>query len=164
MIHKTFLGIICLFAVVTTSAQTISDNALGLRLGASNGFGTEISYQRAIGRTNRIEANLGWRDNKNFDAFRLTGLYQWVFPLNIDEGFNWFAGAGGGLGNVNFNSDGQFANDENEFFIFVAGDVGIEYNFSIPLVISLDFKPEIGFNEFNDGIEFDIGLGIRYQF
>jgi len=87
-----------------------------------------------------------------------------MFDLNFEEGFQWFAGAGAGLGNVNFNSNSQFATDENEFFVFVTGDVGIEYNFDIPLVISLDFKPEIGFNEFNDGIEFDIGLGIRYQF
>ncbi|NER16516.1 hypothetical protein [Spongiivirga citrea] len=164
MTQKIILSISLLFMMATASAQTISDNALGLRLGASNGFGTEISYQSAIGRLNRIEANLGWRDNRNFDAFRLTGIYQWMFDLNFEEGFQWFAGVGGGIGNVNFNSDSQFATDENEFFAFVAGDVGIEYNFSIPLVISLDLKPEIGFNEFNDGIEFDLGLGIRYQF
>jgi hypothetical protein len=27
---------------------------------------------------------------------------------------------------------------------FAAGDIGIEYNFDIPLLISLDFRPEFG--------------------
>ncbi len=27
---------------------------------------------------------------------------------------------------------------------FAAGDIGIEYNFDIPLQLSLDFRPEIG--------------------
>lgn len=30
------------------NAQRISENALGLRLGDSDGFGAEISYQRAL--------------------------------------------------------------------------------------------------------------------
>ena len=52
-------------------------------------------------------------------------------------------------------------------FAFAAGDVGIEYNFDFPLLISLDFRPEIGFvgyRDFSDNFDFDIALGIRYQF
>ena len=51
--------------------------------------------------------------------------------------------------------------------MFLAGDIGIEYNFDIPLLISLDFRPEFGFgNDFynNNDLGFDIGFGIRYQF
>ena len=39
------------------SAQEISKNAIGLRLGDSDGLGTEISYQRAISDANRIEVH-----------------------------------------------------------------------------------------------------------
>jgi hypothetical protein len=35
-----------------------------LRLGDSGGFGTEITYQRALGSNNRLELDLGWR-NRN---------------------------------------------------------------------------------------------------
>ena len=65
------------------SSQEIAENAIGLRLGDSDGFGAEISYQRAFsafGDNNRIEANLGWRSGDNYDGFKLVGLYQWVWP------------------------------------------------------------------------------------
>src|SRR5210317_1050483 len=78
-----------------SSAQDISPNAIGLRLGDSNGFGTEISYQRGLSDNNRLEFDLGWRSGNNFDGFKLTGLYQWVW--NLDGNFDWYAGVGGGL-------------------------------------------------------------------
>ncbi|QFZ53497.1 hypothetical protein FEZ18_01080 [Oceanihabitans sp. IOP_32] len=145
------------------NAQRISENALGLRLGDSDGFGAEISYQRALGDNNRLEVDLGWRDGSNYDGFKLAGLYQWVMPL--DGSFYWYAGVGGGLGSYSiYNPRGK---DFTDTFVFIAGDIGIEYNFDIPLLLSLDFRPEIGFgNELydNNDLDFDIALGIRYQF
>ncbi|MDV7138709.1 hypothetical protein R3X28_07470 [Maribacter sp. TH_r10] len=141
--------------------QEISEHAIGLRMGDSDGFGAEISYQKSISRYNRLEVDLGWRDNKNYNAFKLAGIYQWVLPL--DGNFNWYYGVGGGLGNV----DIDFDDDNDGLFIFGAGDIGIEYNFDIPLLISLDFRPEIGligYDGFSDNFDFDIALGIRYQF
>jgi len=143
------LGIVLLGFTFSSSAQDISENAIGLRLGDSDGFGAEISYQRALGENNRLEADLGWRSSSAFSAFRLTGLYQWVFPL--DGNFNWYVGAGGGLASF----DGKnFLRNENETAIFVAGDIGIEYNFDIPLLLSLDFRPELGFGNFTNGLDF----------
>jgi len=147
-----------------TNAQEISNNALGLRLGDSDGFGAEISYQHALGGNNRLEFDLGWRDGKNYDGFKLAGLYQWVFPM--DGSFNWYVGAGGGLGSFSINNPNN-GNDYTDTFFFAAGDIGIEYNFDIPLLISLDFRPELGFGDDlydNNDLDFDIALGIRYQF
>ena len=141
-----------------SNAQSISPNALGLRLGDSDGFGAEVSYQRGLGDNNRLEFDLGWRSGNNYDGFKLAGLYQWVW--NIDGGFNWYAGAGGGVGSYSFDNDAF----DDETFIFVAGDIGIEYDFDIPLLISLDFRPELGFGDYRDDVDFDIALGIRYQF
>ncbi|MEH6406786.1 MAG: hypothetical protein V7767_05850 [Leeuwenhoekiella sp.] len=143
-------------------AQSISENALGLRLGDNDGFGGEISYQRGLSENNRLEFDLGWRNGNDYDAIKLAGLYQWVW--NIDGGFNWYAGAGGGLGSVGYDDNYAGHNGDNEVFVFGAGDIGIEYDFDVPLLISLDFRPEIGFNDFNDDLGFDIALGIRYQF
>ena len=145
-------------------AQRISDNAIGLRLGDSDGFGAEISYQKSLTRDTRLEFDLGWRDTRNYNAFKLTGLHQWV--RNLDGNFNWYYGAGGGIGNVNFDRDYD-TDDDGGFFLFGAGDIGIEYNFDIPLLLSLDFRPEIGivgYGGFTDSFNFDIALGIRYQF
>ncbi|WP_418263072.1 hypothetical protein [Flavobacterium faecale] len=144
----------------STQAQSISKNALGLRFGDNDGFGGEISYQRGLSSNNRLELDLGWRNSNNIDAFKLTGIYQWVW--NIDGGLNWYAGVGGGVGswsinNKNFDDSGSFA--------FAAGDIGIEYNFDIPLLISLDFRPEFGgAGYYKNNYGSDIALSLRYQF
>ena len=158
---KAFLlSIAFIVGSLTVSAQGIADNALGLRLGDSDGFGAEISYQLGIGDNNRLEFGLGWRDGKDYSAIRAVGLYQWVWTL--DGNFNWYAGVGGGF--ASYNIDLPDGSDANDTALFVAGDIGIEYDFNIPLLISLDFRPEIGFGDFNDDLDFDIALGIRYQF
>ncbi|WP_036380237.1 hypothetical protein [Muricauda sp. MAR_2010_75] len=153
---RTILSILFVLATVSLSAQRISKNALGLRLGDNDGFGGEISYQRYLHENNRLEFDLGWRDSNNVDAFKLVGLYQWVMP--IDGGFNWYVGAGGGLGSFD-------AGDNDGVFALIAGDIGIEYDFEIPLLISLDMRPELGFNDsYSDDLDLDIALGLRYQF
>ena len=147
----------------SAQAQDISKNALGLRLGDNDGFGGEISYQRGLSSNNRLEFDLGWRNSKNVDAFKLAGLYQWVW--NIDGGFNWYAGVGGGVGSWSFDNNQV---SESGTFVFAAGDIGIEYNFQeAPIQLSLDFRPEIYFggdySDFRDGFGPDIALGIRYR-
>ncbi|EIJ40584.1 hypothetical protein [Galbibacter orientalis] len=150
----------------TAYSQEVSKNALGLRLGDGDGFGAEISYQRGLSANNRLELDLGWKDSNHYDAFRLTGLYQWVFPIEGD--FNWYVGAGGGLGGYDTDDDYDFDgndHDDSGMFAFIAGDIGVEYDFNFPLLLSLDFRPEIGFNDIDDDdFDFDIALGIRYQF
>ena len=153
--RKILFGLL-LIGTTAVTAQTISKNALGLRLGDNDGFGGEISYQRYLNDNNRMEFDLGFRNSNSVDAFKLVGLYQWVMP--IDGGFNWFVGAGAGLGSFD-------AGDNDGIFALVAGDIGIEYNFNFPLILSLDMRPELGFNDdFSDDLDLDIALGIRYQF
>ncbi len=164
----TIFTTLLFFTTVFVSAQRISEHTLGLRLGDSDGFGAEISYQKSIGRYNRAEFNLGWRDSREFDAFKLTGIYQWV--RNLDGGFNWYYGFGGGLGNADFENvpGSNRLTDENDgLFVFAAGNLGIEYDFDIPLLISIDIRPEIGligFDGFSNDFLFDFALGLRYQF
>ncbi len=146
---------------VSMNAQRISKHAIGLRLGDSDGFGTEVNYQLGLGENNRLEIGLGWRSSNDVTAIKAAALYQWVWVL--DGNFNWYAGAGGGVGQVDFDDD--FPGDPDaETFLFAAGDIGIEYNFDIPLLLSLDFRPEFGFGDYRDDVDFDIALGIRYQF
>ena len=156
---KLLLSATMLFGLLTANAQNISENALGLRLGSNNGFGSEISYQRKLASNNRLEVDLGWRSSSKISATKLTGLYQWIW--NIDQGFNWYAGVGGGLGNWSADD----STNKSGTFLYAAGDVGIEYNFDFPLQISLDLRPEIGghgYYENNFGT--DLALGIRYKF
>ncbi len=152
---------------IACSAQDISKNALGLRLGSNDGLGGEISFQRKLSSENRLELDLGWRNrsdyyNKGYDdnTIKFTGLYQWVWE--IDNCFNWYAGVGGGLGSW------STKNDTSGSFVYIAGDIGIEYNFDeVPIMLSLDFRPEFGFGGnkyYRNNYGSDIALGIRYRF
>ncbi len=156
---KNIVLTVMLFGLAfTTQAQEISKNAIGLRLGSNDGFGAEVSYQKRLSDVNRLELDLGWRNSNNVSAFKLAGIYQWVW--NIDGGFNWYAGVGGGIGSW------SVKNNDSGTFIFAAGDVGIEYLFEeAPIQLSLDFRPELGGNGYyQNNYGSDIALGIRYRF
>lgn len=162
LIYSTAMLLGLAFSV---QAQDISKNALGLRFGDNDGFGGEVSYQRGLSKNNRLELDLGWRTSHDVDAIKLAGLYQWVW--NIDGGFNWYAGVGGGFASWSFDAPPGFEGDDSGIGVFAAGDIGIEYNFDFPLQLSFDFRPELYFNsddwrENNFGP--DIALGIRYRF
>jgi len=134
---------------LTLTAQEIAKNALGVRFGGSNnGSGGEISYQAAMGENNRLEIDLGLANK--FNDFKITGLYQWVWSL--ENRFNWYAGFGAGLVSA------------NETGVFAAGVVGIEYNFDAPILISLDYRPEVGLSGGLNGLGSDFALALRYQF
>lgn len=163
LMKKIVLALVLLFGFsVSISAQEISKNALGLRLGSNDGFGYEISYQRGLSANNRLELDLGIRNSDNDDAFKIVGLYQWVWT--IEKRFQWYAGLGGGAGTWD-NNDKDHDYEDGSFFL-LAGDIGIEYNFNIPLLLSLDYRPELYFgnNYRNDNFGSDIALSIRYQF
>ncbi|ESU28187.1 hypothetical protein FLJC2902T_15320 [Flavobacterium limnosediminis JC2902] len=147
-------------------------NALGLRLGNNDGFGAEVSYQRWLSQKNRLELDLGWRDSDNYDAVKLTGIYQWVW--NIENGFKWYAGPGLGIGTWNTDHhdhghDHDEHHDDSGSFLIATGDIGIEYNFDFPLQLSFDFRPEIYVSgEYSDVRDShyggDFGLSVRYRF
>lgn len=159
---KIFFTIAVFIGFVSViSSQEISSHAIGIRTGDNDGFSNEISYQRKMNDINRLELDLGFRDNKNFEIWKLSGIYQWVW--NLDGGFNWYAGFGAGIGSYSVKNDGDA---DDGIFVNADGNIGIEYNFEIPLLISLDFRPEFGIvNDFGDNdLGLDIALGIRYQF
>jgi hypothetical protein len=162
---KILSAFLLLGLVFSANAQEISKNAIGLRLGDNDGFGGEISYQRGLSSNNRLEVDLGWRNSKDVDAYKIVGLYQWVW--NIEGGFNWYAGVGAGVGSWSYNKN-DFK-DSGSFFL-AAGDIGIEYLFDFPLQLSLDIRPELylnnnGDNQFRENsFGPDIALGVRYRF
>lgn len=146
---KVFLTIgLLVAATFTINAQDISDNAIGLRFSGGNGVGGEITYQKSLGESNRLEIDLGLANE--FTDFKATGLYQWVW--NLEDRFNWYAGVGGGI--ISAGGTG----------IYGAGVVGIEYNFDAPILLSIDYRPEIGISGGLSGLNSDVALAVKYQF
>ncbi|EHQ44324.1 hypothetical protein [Myroides odoratus] len=151
-------------ATTASFAQKGPKNAIGLRFGANSGLGTEISYQRDLMRNNRLEVNLGFRDNHNYNTVKVTGLYEWVW--NIEGNLNWFAGAGAAVGTYDYkyHDHGHRYKDDGTFGL-LTGTVGLEYNLDIPLQIAIDARPELYLNNsYRDGLYLDLGIAVRYKF
>lgn len=137
------------FAAVA-SAQPRS---LGVRIGD----GAEISYQHTLGSNFlEVDGGLDIAFDKTFSV-GATGIYNFMIT-EFGDGFGFYAGPGAGVG--------LGLGETNYLTLSVAGMVGIEYNFDIPLQISLDFKQHIGlgFNGHGLWTPSSFGLGIRYKF
>lgn len=159
---KILLSVVALAGLAfSAQAQEISKNAIGLRFGDNDGMGAEITYQRGLSDNNRLEIDFGWRNSDYYDAIKAAAIYQWVW--NIDGGFNWYAGVGGGLGSWSYDLPNY---KDSDFALFAAGQIGIEYNFDIPLHLSLDFRPELYLvkGDFIDSFGPDIALSARFKF
>lgn len=132
-----------------SATRAVESNNLGLRV--SRGF--EASYQQSLGYSNRLEIDFG----VDFDeGVNLVTIYQWVWDFSeLGRGFNFYLGAGAGLavGSGNFAPGGL-------------GQIGLEYNFNIPLHLSFDLRPGAYYTD-DDGFVFagnGIALGLRYCF
>jgi len=146
---KLLLPLSLIFAInLTVNAQEIADHAIGIRIGGGNGTGGEISYQKSLKNNNRLEVDLGFASEVN--DFKATGLYQWIW--SIEDDFNWYAGVGGGIAST------------DKTGVYAAGVVGFEYNFQAPIIVAIDYRPEIGFASNLGGLVSDIGIAVRYQF
>lgn len=153
-------------------AQTVRENAIGVRLSAGDGIGADVSYQRRVFTKNRLEFDLGLRDDDHYDTGKFVATFQWVFP--IDNGFNFYAGPGIGAGrwehDHHHDHNGDW--DDDGGFGILTGVAGIEFNIpKAPIQISFDIRPELHFgddrkdfdNDYNDLVP-DVGLAVRYTF
>jgi len=151
------ITIVFLVISALTQAQR-SQNSLGMRFGLLGGYGTEISYQAAIGR-NGAELDYGWGTNNDYNFWGVTGMFQFIRP--IKSGFYWFAGTGPSVGERSARS--QNNNGQSGAFLSLSVDAGAEYNFvEIPIQVSLDGRYDVGLiNKFNLP---GLALAVRYRF
>ena len=147
---------ICLFA----SAQEKSQSAIGLRFGLGTDYIGEISYQQAL-NTNRMELDLGWGGGRYWKGWTVTGLHQWVMP--IESGFYWYLGAGPALGY--WTEKRSFYENEGGLYLAASANVGAEYRFAeIPLQLAIDYRPEFGLINRWKAYGGGFGIAVRYCF
>ncbi len=73
--------------------------AEGSTIGLRFGYPTEISYQKGLNSTNRIELGLGFRTYVYATSISLSGVYQWVKDLSsVTDGLAWYYGGGASVG------------------------------------------------------------------
>ena len=144
---------LALLAVIIVRAQDYNW-AVGVRLGDDM---SGISVKKSISANDKIETILAvpyWH------GANLIALYQRYIPI---EGFQFYYGAGGHIGNWKYKS-----NDLSDRYFFLGVDciVGIEFSLikSVPLLLSIDYKPSYNFTG-HTGFSFTGGgIGFRYSF
>ncbi|MFW5784659.1 MAG: hypothetical protein ACOCW1_00620 [Chitinispirillaceae bacterium] len=143
---KKIIFLISITALLSSNAMA---DAIGLRLGGGPfGGNAEVTYQKPLSSSNRIEVDLGWGG-----GIGIAGLYHWRW--NITNGLNWYAGPGA-----------QLSLWDGGMNLSVGGQIGIEYNFNttgVPILLSLDTRPMIGLLS-GGGFGYDGALSIRYTF
>lgn len=150
---KIVLAIVAIFAMSTAVNAQLEN--IGVRLGAGNAFGGEISGQWGMG-SNRLETDLGIDAGKDWTYLGLSAVYQW--KGDIAGEFGWFAGPGANLG-LFF---GDNVNDSFGLALCLQG--GVEWNPSaIPFQFSLDVRPAWRFIGEGTGFGWGLALGVRYR-
>ena len=144
--------VIALSLVAFAAVASAQPRALGIRAT----YGAELSYQHTLGGSNFAEFDLGWAGNSGFN---LAGIYDFI--IGGSDNFNFYAGPGADLSVYKY-TDGD--KDKTGLGLGIAGQLGMEYNFNIPLTLSLDWRPVFNFIG-NTGFGWQsIALGIRYRF
>lgn len=164
---------------LSISALHAQPRALGARGGAT---GFEVSYQHAFPKDQFLSGDFGIDFGYNANCVigvKLTGTYNfiWAHPAWTKKGrWSIYAGPGLSVGAVNdrivVKTGKERANlYKNGFMIGIAGQVGLEYCFEVPVQIAAEIRPVIGIHV-RDGVGFyDNGLlglaptlALRYKF
>ena len=164
---KIFTTMVIMLAVASVAFS--QPRAIGGRLGLNE----EFSYQHSLteGMYMDLTAGIGnfWSSWGHIDA---TAAFDWTF--NIKGIWNWFVGPAAGIGfgfgyNYRYYS-GYDAHPYMPFRLNVGGQIGFEWQFNIPLNLTVDWRPMVNVLGFTNpsypkwnGL-YNIGVGLRYRF
>ncbi len=134
-------ALVCFAAVAVAQPKAI---------GARITYGAELSYQHYAGGANFFEFDLGLFTNQ----INSTVIYD--FNLVSANNFNIYAGPGAFIG---------FHPQTGTLSAGAVAQIGFEYLFpTIPLEISLDWRPHFHLMHGFGFVPVGAGLGIRYKF
>ena len=141
---------LCLIAFISiTSIQSVNgqefSNALGIRLSTAQAtINQSVSYRRYLNENTALEGLL------SFDPIAIGLLYEKIYPLGT-PGLQWFFGGGA---YVAFKGDNV---------VGAMGIIGLDYTLqSVPINLSLDWKPAINLNGHSGFWGDDGAFSIRY--
>ena len=143
----TVIIIIFSISVHAQESETYS-NAIGVRLGSSvPAIKNGITFKHFFGN-NAVEGILSFGDGT-----ALCGLYELYKPI-ASVNLQWFIGGGAYVGSSHSTS-----------VVGAAGIIGLDYKFTtVPLNISLDWKPELNFTPKVAFVADGIGFSARITF
>ncbi len=144
--------IVVLSVLMFGVALSAQPRTIGLR----GGYGVEISYQHDLGSANFLEADLGLVGGGDF---YLTGIYDYSFAQRGI--FSFYGGPGATVG---FWDNGE----STELSLGIAGQIGTEVDvepyISLPVRLSLDWRPTFYLVGASGFAWSGFALGVRYIF
>jgi len=158
---KFFTTMIVMLAFA--SVAFAQPRAIGGRLG----YNLEFSYQHSILDDMYVDVTAGlgnvWNPWAYADA---TASFDWVF--NIKGIWNWFVGPAAGVGF----GYGRYYNEYSYSAVRlnVGAQIGFEWEFGIPLNLTVDWRPMVNVFGFRNDIYgpwyglANVGVGLRYRF
>lgn len=151
MIKKLLMIAVFFLSVGLTTSNAQSVGELGIRWGDATGGDVSVDGIVGLGEFSRIHANVSFGGNGGTD-FGIDALWDFIYRPLSGEAFNWYAGAG------------PFVGFGDVFSLGIAGELGLQYNFNIPLSLSLDWRPGFRLVEDTDFNAGGFGINLRYVF
>jgi hypothetical protein len=153
IMRKVYLAfsVIALSFLLNTTLKAQEIGA-GVRFSTIGGFTGKF----LLDQNQAIEAQL----NSNGSGIDIVGLYEYHMNIPDAPQWRWFFGAGAHIGT--WSHEGV-----NATLIGIDGIIGIEYLIkTVPIGISLDFKPAFDFSNYADNFiaHNTIGIAGRYYF
>ncbi len=150
--------IILTLALVVSFSTALLAQAEGSTIGLRFGYPTEVSYQKGLNSTNRLELGAGFSSYYYYTTFSVSGVYQWVKDLSsLADNLAWYYGGGASIGFEKSIYSKAYTP------VTLLGQIGIQYDFNIPLRLSLDWRPGFQFLGYSNGLKYDgFCLGVRY--
>lgn len=156
---------------------TLSCAAQPRAIGVRAGYNFELSYQHTL-KKGMLEVDLGAtpflthviQNPKTgttmywYGRAQAVAVYDWLHSM--EHNFNWYIGVAAGV----CYGYGEYYDimGYNRFGVPVGAHLGIEHQFSIPLNLSLDWRPMINVFGLKQGNLYtnllNVAFGIRYRF
>jgi len=166
---KIFTTMIVMLAVA--SVAFAQPRAIGGRIGWNY---EEFSYQHSITDGMYVDLTAGFGNlwSGGYQATDVTASFDWIF--NIKGIWNWFVGPAAGIGYGYGSSYRYYSGYDGHpympFRLNVGGQIGFEWQFGIPLNLTVDWRPMVNVLGFANpaypkwnGL-YNVGVGLRYRF
>ena len=146
---KTVKKLLIAAAIVMGFALSSNAQELGVRFGDVSAGNVAIDAIFSTGDFSRIHADVSFGGG----GVGVDALWDFLYRPLGGEAFYWYAGVG------------PYIWIDDPFWFGAVGELGLEYQFnSIPLSLSLDWRPALSIVEETDFHGGGFGFNIRYVF
>lgn len=143
-------------AVLMVSALAVNAQDYNWAIGVRGGWeNAGVTLKKGMGGT-ALDFTGTWDFRSEFTHLKVQGLYEW--QQNLSGGLDWYYGLGAHVGMW---SDADKAN----LWLGIDAVIGLEFKFpSLPIALSLDYRPGLNILPNISGGYGDVGFGLKFCF